>query len=191
MQIELADVLAPSRHKHELSVWKGFGRNLRIGVLRDLTILTVQRLYELATMRRHQDRHDLLQLGLRHALLGEALEEAGRAPRRVEREKAAQLGDAEVAHRAHGLLLLISLLSCCCGAAALKCVSIRHPSSDKAVLGSRDFLLQQGRFSASGLRGKNRTGGQCSELRLGQQNRSPCGAGGPERARNRLLFFSF
>ncbi len=51
MQIELADVLAPSRHKHELSVWKGFGRNLRIGVLRDLAILTVQRLYELATMR--------------------------------------------------------------------------------------------------------------------------------------------
>mmetsp|Transcript_14992 Transcript_14992/g.29185 ORF Transcript_14992/g.29185 Transcript_14992/m.29185 type:complete len:312 (-) Transcript_14992:1480-2415(-) len=46
MNIEVADVLAPSRHKHEVSVWRGFGRNLRIGVLRDVAIVTTQRVYE-------------------------------------------------------------------------------------------------------------------------------------------------
>jgi len=50
MNIELADVLAPSRHKHEVSIWKGFGRNLRVGVLRDLAIISVQRVLELFAM---------------------------------------------------------------------------------------------------------------------------------------------
>lgn len=44
---DLADVLAPSRHQHELSIWKGFGLKLREGVLRDLAIYSVQRVYEI------------------------------------------------------------------------------------------------------------------------------------------------
>lgn len=50
MQIELSDVLAPSRHKHELSIWKGFGRNLRLGLARDLAIVSVQRIVEIFGM---------------------------------------------------------------------------------------------------------------------------------------------
>eukprot|EP00514_Thraustochytrium_sp_LLF1b_P008356 CAMPEP_0184530992 /NCGR_PEP_ID=MMETSP0198_2-20121128/13280_1 /TAXON_ID=1112570 /ORGANISM="Thraustochytrium sp., Strain LLF1b" /LENGTH=257 /DNA_ID=CAMNT_0026923261 /DNA_START=1803 /DNA_END=2576 /DNA_ORIENTATION=- len=50
MNIELSDVLAPSRHKHELSMWKGFGRNLRLGMIRDLAILSVQRVYEVLSI---------------------------------------------------------------------------------------------------------------------------------------------
>mmetsp|Transcript_15665 Transcript_15665/g.25616 ORF Transcript_15665/g.25616 Transcript_15665/m.25616 type:complete len:306 (+) Transcript_15665:619-1536(+) len=51
MQIELADVLAPSRHRHELSIWGGFSRNLRVGVLRDLSIISLQRVYELFAIK--------------------------------------------------------------------------------------------------------------------------------------------
>jgi len=51
MQIELADVVAPSRHKHELSIWRGFGKNLRVGVARELAIISTQRAYEHIAMR--------------------------------------------------------------------------------------------------------------------------------------------
>ncbi|GBG32120.1 Hypothetical Protein FCC1311_083452 [Hondaea fermentalgiana] len=56
MNIEVADVLAPSRHKHEVSVWKGFGRNLRVGVLRDVAIVTTQRIYERLAMEFFVDK---------------------------------------------------------------------------------------------------------------------------------------
>lgn len=46
-EILLEHMFAPSNHRHELSIWKNFGRNMRFGIFRDLSIYTLQRIYEL------------------------------------------------------------------------------------------------------------------------------------------------
>mmetsp|Transcript_2230 Transcript_2230/g.2969 ORF Transcript_2230/g.2969 Transcript_2230/m.2969 type:complete len:278 (-) Transcript_2230:1759-2592(-) len=46
-RIDPENIYLPSRHRHDLSIWQNFGVNLRFGVFRDLSIITIQRTYEL------------------------------------------------------------------------------------------------------------------------------------------------
>mmetsp|Transcript_8749 Transcript_8749/g.10005 ORF Transcript_8749/g.10005 Transcript_8749/m.10005 type:complete len:306 (+) Transcript_8749:344-1261(+) len=46
-RIDPENIYLPSRHRHDLSIWQNFGVKLRFGVFRDLSIITIQRTYEL------------------------------------------------------------------------------------------------------------------------------------------------
>lgn len=46
-EIELEHLFSPAQHEHELSIWRGFGKRMRFGLFRELSIYTIHRLYEL------------------------------------------------------------------------------------------------------------------------------------------------